>query len=88
MLPPCHSEAELVGFVYLRWSDNLCLTPIPATDRLAELIPHMSSNTTQREALSRLLDLAELPAWRLSRPRDWSAMPDSLQLLSEALDVR
>jgi hypothetical protein len=84
MLPPCEADARLVGFVHLKWSQSVQMTPLSPSRRLAELIPHMSAST-QPGRLAALLDLASLPAWHLSRPRDWGAIDDALQLVARAI---
>lgn len=74
----------LRGWVFLRWEDHPGLTPM----KPAECLTRLAAWRARRELRSdpvRMLTLAGLPAFTLSRPREWSALPATLDALVERL---
>jgi hypothetical protein len=73
-LAPIGDRHVLVGFVFLAWGDGVTVRPLGAVERLERLVPQrgLRLGPARPEAV---LDLASLPAWELSRPRSWEALP-------------
>lgn len=79
LLGPVAPSTPLAGWLFLRWSDELSLRPLPAGERIARLGRargwHRRGVTEPHE----LLRLAALPAWEVARPRDWARLPEVLE---------
>ena len=76
------NNATLRGWVVLAWGDEVAARPLKASER----IPRIASERGLRLPPVRedaLLELATLPAWELSRPRDWASLPQAADLLLE-----
>jgi hypothetical protein len=76
------AAATLTGWVFLAWGDDVAARPLPARER----IPRIAAERGLRLPPVRpdaLLELASLPAWELSRPREWSSLPQAAGLLLE-----
>jgi hypothetical protein len=74
------ATATLTGWVFLAWGDEVAARPLPARER----IPRIAAERGLRLPPVRpdaLLELASLPAWELSRPRDWASLPRAADLL-------
>jgi hypothetical protein len=79
-LGPTAAHHTLKGWVFLTWGDETVARPLPARER----IPRIAEERGLRLPPVRpdaLLELAELPAWELSRPRDWASLPRAADLL-------
>lgn len=85
-LPPAPGERELRGFVHLAWSSALRVERLRPSERLARLAAHRAKHRWPRDP-SGLLDLAALPAIELRRPSGWGALPATVALLAETLDL-
>ena len=73
---------RLAGWVFLAWGDDIAARPLKASER----IPRIAAERGLRLPPVRpdaLLELASLPAWELSRPRDWASLPQAADLLLE-----
>jgi hypothetical protein len=76
------TDAKLSGWVFLAWGDEVAARPLKASER----IPRIAAERGLRLPPVRedaLLELASLPAWELSRPRDWASLPQAADLLLE-----
>jgi hypothetical protein len=76
-------EARLAGWLFLKWADELAIRALPAPERVARIARHQGwhrRGVTEPEAL---LDVAALPAWELSRPRDWKHLPRVVEQVRE-----
>jgi hypothetical protein len=74
--------ARLTGWVFLAWGEETTVRPLKASER----IPRIAAERGLRLPPVRpdaLLELASLPAWELSRPRDWASLPQAADLLLE-----
>ena len=74
----------LRGWVFLRWGDNPGLRPM----KPAECLTRLATWRARRELRSdpvQMLTLAGLPAFTLSRAREWNALPATLDALVERL---
>ncbi|GGM32221.1 MULTISPECIES: hypothetical protein [Micromonospora] len=83
-LPAGPHRLPLGGWLFLRWGDGPALTPLGPTELLARLaalrsLPELPSDAT------RLLGLAGVPAYELTRPRDWTALDATHRLLTATL---
>jgi hypothetical protein len=83
-LQPIEQTATICGWVFLAWGDRVEARPLPARER----IPRIAEERGLRLPPVRpdaLLELAELPAWELSRPQAWESLPQAAdQLLALA----
>jgi hypothetical protein len=75
-------RTRLVGWVFLAWGDETDARPLPARERIPRIAEERGLRLTPVRPDS-LLELAELPAWELSRPRDWASLPRAASLLLE-----
>ncbi|WP_320064771.1 hypothetical protein [Micromonospora sp. RTGN7] len=83
-LPAVAPRLPLGGWLFLRWGDGPALAPVGPTELLARLaarrsLPELPSAPTG------LLELAGLPGYDLTRPRDWAALDATHRLLDAAL---
>ena len=79
-LPAAAAGRPLSGWVFLAWGDDVALRPLPASER----IPRLAAQRGLRLPPVRpdaLLELASLPAYELTRPRDWSSLPAAAERL-------
>ncbi|NBE85359.1 hypothetical protein [Micromonospora rubida] len=81
-LPPIGHRTPLGGWFFLHWGDAVEATPVPATALLARLAARRSWHQLPTDPAV-LLALAALPAWDLTRPRDWGSL-DQVCALVEA----
>jgi hypothetical protein len=81
-LAPTSDGHVLAGFVLLAWGDNVTVRALAASERLERLAPQrgLRLEPTRHDAL---LDLASLPAWEISRPRNWASLPEAGRRLLE-----
>lgn len=87
VLPAIAPEVALGGFVYLQWGDRVAMTPVPPAHRLRRLNEHRITRSEHDDPRA-LLDMTALPAWELTRPRRWSAMPRAADALVETVTPR
>lgn len=76
-VPP---ELPMRGWVCLEWGPNVSISPVPVRERLTKLAANRSMLVVPPRPAT-LLELAALPAWTLTRPNDWAAMPEVLDRL-------
>lgn len=81
---PTPPSVPLHGWVELAWGDELALEPFGPAELLPAIVRNLSIRLMPPE-VGPLMDLAGLPAWRLTRPRDLGTLPDAGKLLLEAL---
>jgi hypothetical protein len=81
-LGPTTPGARLVGWVFLAWGDETAARPLPARERIPRIAEERGLRLPPVRPDS-LLELAELPAWELSRPREWASLPQAADLLLE-----
>jgi hypothetical protein len=79
---PKPGTARLAGWVFLAWGDEIAARPLPARERIPRIAEERGLRLPPVRPDS-LLELAELPAWELSRPRDWASLPRAADLLLE-----
>lgn len=83
-LQPVPFRAPVGGWIYLGWSREPELVPVPAEQRLQWLVANrMVTHHAKNPAA--LLDLAALPAWELRRPRSLEALDSAAELLLDLL---
>jgi hypothetical protein len=68
------------GWVFTEWADTLELNRLPASEALTRLFRNRSIRVPPRDPAA-FLQLSALPAWELRRPRSWSSLPETLELL-------
>lgn len=83
-LEPTPAAVPLRGWVELAWGDELALEPFGPTELLPAIVRNFSVRLMPPDA-DALMDLAALPAWRLTRPRDLERLSDAGRLLLGAL---
>lgn len=83
-LPPCTPSARLAGIVTLGWSDgpDVLLERHSTFEGLTSLIPH---TVVEADGSVGLLEFLDLPLWQLTRPKQWAAMPEAIDRLTELL---
>jgi hypothetical protein len=74
--------ARLVGWVFLAWGDEVTARPLRASERIPRIAEERGLRLPPVRPDS-LLELASLPAWELSRPREWGSLPRAAELLLE-----
>jgi hypothetical protein len=74
MLGPVRPELPFHGSVFLEWGDALELRLLGASERLLRLASNRSMMVEPRNS-DVLLDLAAMPAWELTRPKEWASLP-------------
>jgi hypothetical protein len=72
------------GWVFLHWSDDVGVEPVPAGERLPRLAGHLGLRVPPARP-DRLLELAALPGWEFRRPRGWDRFDEAGDRLLEAL---
>ncbi|MEU7586563.1 hypothetical protein AB0A95_09715 [Micromonospora sp. NPDC049230] len=83
-LPPIAPHVPLGGWLFPRWGDAVTLTRLPAAALLARLASRRSFGQLPSDP-GALLSLAALPAWELTRPRDWAALDDTYRLVVDTV---
>jgi hypothetical protein len=78
------ASAPLLGWVLLEWAPAVAVTPVRGSERLLALPAHRSVQLSPRDPET-LLALSSLPVWRLSRPRRWDELGETVQRLLGAL---
>jgi hypothetical protein len=76
-------EPRLAGWLFLRWGETVASRSLEAPERIARI---GRSRGWHRRGVSdpqALLECTALPAWELSRPRDWRQLPRVVELLRE-----
>jgi len=86
-LGPTDGAATLRGWVFLGWGDRVEARPLPGPERLARLAAERGLRLPPARPEA-LLELTSLPAWELSRPRDWASLPQAADLLLELASAR
>jgi hypothetical protein len=79
-LPPIEPAVPLAGWIFLEWGPEPRATPIPPGERLARLAGERSMFVELRDPV-RLLELAGLPAWCVSRPAAWDSLRTATELM-------
>ncbi len=82
-LPVVPNRVALGGWIFLHWATATNLRPVAPLDVLSRVarrrvLPGLPSDPAV------VLDLAAAPAFDYGRPRDWAALPDSIDLLLNA----
>jgi hypothetical protein len=81
-LGPTAGRPVLRGWVFLAWADRVAVRSLPAAERLARLAAERGLRLPPARP-DALLELTSLPAWELSRPRDWGSLPEAADRLLE-----
>ncbi|HEX2699666.1 MAG TPA: hypothetical protein VHM89_05605 [Acidimicrobiales bacterium] len=79
-LGPVPAELPFRGWIFLAWGDDLSADRLPGGERLALLAGHRSVMIEPTDP-STLLELASLPAWCLTRPKQLSSLPVAVDRL-------
>ncbi len=86
-LGPTDGAAVLRGGVFLAWGERVEARQLPGPERLARLAAERGLRLPPARPEA-LLELTSLPAWELSRPRDWASLPQAADLLLELASAR
>lgn len=81
-VPQLTEAPVLHGVVFLDWAERLDIEPVAASRRLAGLL-HYRALRLDSTAPELLLDLTELPAWELRRPRRLESLGETVDRLAE-----
>jgi hypothetical protein len=79
-LEPLDRPLTLGGFVFTEWAEAIETRRLPASEALARLYRNRSIRVPPRDPAA-FLQFSALPAWELRRPRTWSSMPETLELM-------
>lgn len=79
-LAPAAPGAVLGGWVFLAWGERVEARRLGGPERLARLAEQRALRLPPARP-DALLELTSLPAWELSRPRDWGSLPEAADLL-------
>jgi hypothetical protein len=76
-------EPRLAGWFFLTWGETVASRALEAPERIARI--GRSRGWHRRGVLDphALLECTALPAWELTRPRDWQQLPRVVELLRE-----
>ncbi|GAB3083328.1 hypothetical protein [Micromonospora schwarzwaldensis] len=85
-LPPIATHAPLAGWFFLRWGEGPAVTRLAAIDALGRLAAERSWPQLPSDPAV-LLALAALPAWELTRPRDWAALERTWRLMASVTET-
>lgn len=76
-------EAPLAGWLFLRWADEPSIRALPTPERITRIASCQGWHRRGATDPAGLLDFASLPAWELSRPRDWAQLPRVVEHVHE-----
>ena len=77
LLPQALPVVPLAAVVVLHWGEPITMTRLAAPARLQALLPHLASAQTAA-SFTRVLSLARVPVYALSRPREWRLLARTL----------
>ncbi len=83
-IPEVGRTTRIGGWVFLAWGDSVGAAPVRAPERFMRLHDNRGTTVPLRDA-DAFLALASLPAWELTRPKTWSALPDAVDCLLDAV---
>jgi hypothetical protein len=83
--PAAPSRARLAGFFLLGWceGEEARLTPVPAAEALRVVYEQEYIGLMGPADPVKILDLLQVPMWRVERPRDWRFTEETLDLMLE-----
>lgn len=84
LLEPVEPSLPLGGWVFLSWGDEVSLERLSASERFARLFAHRGVRLPPRDP-DGVLELATLPGWELTRPRNWDSLAHGAELLLDAV---
>ena len=79
---PVPRDLRFGGWILLEWGDEPALEPLRGRERLAVLLEHRGVRLAPARPEA-VMDYAELPAWRLRRPRGWDGLASAGRRLLE-----
>jgi hypothetical protein len=87
---PGRAQVPLRGFFVLEWNggSDISLEPLSTQERLQWLYRQEYIRLVGFPDPSKLLPLVALPAWRLTRPRDWAATEEAVERVLELASGR
>ena len=82
---PGRSRVPLRGFFVLDWHDSpeIAIEPLPPQERLQFLYRQEYIRLVGYSNPEQLVPLVAMPAWQLTRPRDWSATEEVVERVLE-----
>ncbi len=83
-LAPCRGSYQLRGFVYLAWGSETQVDRLTPAESFGLLVNHRRVAALGAD-FEHLLDLAALPAMRLTRPVDWTGLDGVLTALTQSV---
>ena len=84
VLPDAPRAAPLAGWLFLRWADELAVRELDPGERIRRIGRSQGWHRRGVTDPARLLELASMPAWELSRPPDWTELPRVVDLVRAA----
>lgn len=76
-------EAPLAGWIFLAWGDAVSARALPVAERLARIASTQGWHRRGVTEPADLLEVAGLPAWELTRPRDWERLDEAVRCVRE-----
>jgi hypothetical protein len=76
-------EAPLAGWLFLKWAMEPSIRELSTPERIARIASTQGWHRRGVTDPAGLLDVATLPAWEISRPRDWAHLPRVLEDVRE-----
>jgi hypothetical protein len=81
-LGPVPAGRPLAGWIFLAWGPEVAARRLGGAERLQRIAAQRGLRLPPANP-EVLLELSALPAWELTRPRTWSSLPASADLLLE-----
>jgi hypothetical protein len=79
-LGPVAAEPTLAGWIFLAWGERVGAREVGGPERLARLAAERGVRLPPARP-GALLEIAALPGWELSRPREWASLPEAAERL-------
>lgn len=76
-------DAPLAGWLFLSWGAERKLRQLPTQERIARIARRQGWHRRGVADPAPLLDVAALPAWEITRPRDWRQLPRLVEQVRE-----
>lgn len=84
-LAPVPAQVALRGWILLAWGGEApSLTALRGAERLEQIVPHRAVRLLPADPAA-LVALSALPCYRLRRPRAWSSLAETAELLVASL---
>jgi hypothetical protein len=76
-------DASLAGWVFLAWGETMAVRELPTPERVARIARAQGWHRRGVTEPVPLLEAGALPAWELTRPRDWAHLAATVERVRE-----